>query len=361
MSIIPIFFRNWWDDEWDRPLWSSRLLDQHFGSGVTADDLLNALASVTDRRLQEQQAQQGQQSGNRYNRPWHSSCVARMHDSGSAVNISKDKFQINLDVQQFSPEEISVKYVDNCVLVEGKHEEKQDDHGYVSRHFVRRYMLPKGHNEADIVSSLSSDGILTITCPRKEIEQKKEERSIPITHTGQPMKQVTGKAAQENEKKEKKDTQNHRKQSGRMLWHSECVSKQRDSNSLIGTSGPLPLADRLQINLDVQQFTPHEITVKTVNNSIVVEGKHEEKQDEHGFIARHFVRRYVLPDDHDPKDVISSLSSDGVLTIVAPKKVPQPAPEAVYERTVPIQRIEERTVESVRTTSESVTSESNGK
>ncbi|XP_041771995.1 protein lethal(2)essential for life-like [Anopheles merus] len=198
MSIIPIFFRNWWDDEWDRPLWSSRLLDQHFGSGVTADDLLNALASVTDRRLQEQQAQQGQQSGNRYNRPWHSSCVARMHDSGSAVNISKDKFQINLDVQQFSPEEISVKYVDNCVLVEGKHEEKQDDHGYVSRHFVRRYMLPKGHNEADIVSSLSSDGILTITCPRKEIEQKKEERSIPITHTGQPMKQVTGKAAQEN-------------------------------------------------------------------------------------------------------------------------------------------------------------------
>uniref|UniRef100_A0A182WX26 SHSP domain-containing protein n=1 Tax=Anopheles quadriannulatus TaxID=34691 RepID=A0A182WX26_ANOQN len=180
------------------PIWHTGKPAIEDKNGVTADDLLNALASVTDRRLQEQQAQQGQQSGNRYNRPWHSSCVARMHDSGSAVNISKDKFQINLDVQQFSPEEISVKYVDNCVLVEGKHEEKQDDHGYVSRHFVRRYMLPKGHNEADIVSSLSSDGILTITCPRKEIEQKKEERSIPITHTGQPMKQVTGKAAQEN-------------------------------------------------------------------------------------------------------------------------------------------------------------------
>ncbi|XP_053676613.1 protein lethal(2)essential for life-like [Anopheles nili] len=119
--------------------------------------------------------------------------------------------------------------------------------------------------------------------------------------------------------------------------------------------------DRLQINVDVQQFTPHEITVKTVNNSIVVEGKHEERQDEHGFISRHFVRRYVLPDDHDPKDVVSSLSSDGVLTITAPKKALQPAPEVVYERTVPIQRIEERTMESVRTTSESVTSETNGK
>uniref|UniRef100_A0A182WJV3 SHSP domain-containing protein n=1 Tax=Anopheles minimus TaxID=112268 RepID=A0A182WJV3_9DIPT len=131
------------------------------------------------------------------------------------------------------------------------------------------------------------------------------------------------------------------------------------SNSLIN-GGPIT-NDRLQINLDVQQFTPHEITVKTVNNSIVVEGKHEEKQDEHGYISRHFVRRYVLPDDHDPKDVISSLSSDGVLTIVAPKKVQHPPQEVTYERTVPIQRVEERTVESVRTTSESVTNESNGK
>uniref|UniRef100_A0A182PDQ4 SHSP domain-containing protein n=1 Tax=Anopheles epiroticus TaxID=199890 RepID=A0A182PDQ4_9DIPT len=146
----------------------------------------------------------------------------------------------------------------------------------------------------------------------------------------------------------------------RRPWSELGVSK--FSNSLISNGGPnLALTDRLQINLDVQQFAPREITVKTVDNSIVVEGKHEEKQDEHGFISRHFVRRYVLPDDHDPKDVISSLSSDGVLTIVAPRKVQQPAPEVVYERTVPIQRIEERTVESVRTTSESVTSESNGK
>uniref|UniRef100_A0A182NJW2 SHSP domain-containing protein n=1 Tax=Anopheles dirus TaxID=7168 RepID=A0A182NJW2_9DIPT len=132
------------------------------------------------------------------------------------------------------------------------------------------------------------------------------------------------------------------------------------SHGLIGTSNST-CSDRLQISLDVQQFTPHEITVKTVNNSVVVEGKHEERQDEHGYISRHFVRRYVLPDDHDPKDVISSLSSDGVLTIVAPKKALPPAQEVVYERTVPIQRVEERTMESERTTSESVTSETNGK
>lgn len=74
--------------------------------------------------------------------------------------------------------------------------------------------------------------------------------------------------------------------------------------------------------LDVQQFSPEEITVKTRDNCVIVEAKHEERQDEHGFIQRHFVRRYVLPSTHDVMNVTSSLSSDGVLTITAPQKVP---------------------------------------
>ena len=72
--------------------------------------------------------------------------------------------------------------------------------------------------------------------------------------------------------------------------------------------------------MDIQQFTPDEITVKVVDKFIVVEGKHEEKQDEHGFIARQFIRKYLVPEQCDLEEVRSTLSSDGVLTIVAPKK-----------------------------------------
>lgn len=89
----------------------------------------------------------------------------------------------------------------------------------------------------------------------------------------------------------------------------------------------------MQVILDVQQFTPSEITVKTNGRSIVVEGKHEEKQDEHGFISRHFVRRYLLPDSHDIEGVVSSLSSDGILTVTAPKLGEKPTNA---ERVVPI-------------------------
>jgi len=85
--------------------------------------------------------------------------------------------------------------------------------------------------------------------------------------------------------------------------------------------------------LDVQQFKPDEITVKTVNNFVVVEGKHEERQDEHGFISRQFQRRYKLPDDTDADTVVSQLSSDGVLTIHAPKMA---LPPPSGERIVPI-------------------------
>jgi crystallin alpha B len=77
----------------------------------------------------------------------------------------------------------------------------------------------------------------------------------------------------------------------------------------------------VQVILDVQQFAPNELTVKTLDNTVIVEGKHEEKQDEHGYVSRHFLRRYILPSDIEVNSIVSSLSSDGVLTVTAPKKV----------------------------------------
>ncbi|XP_055608237.1 protein lethal(2)essential for life-like [Uranotaenia lowii] len=193
MSRMPIIFRNWWDDCWDVPLRSSQLLDQHFGSGISADDLLTALTSAAA----VQSALQNQRS-TRYNRPWRHCNPACRQDSGSTVGVREDKFQINLDVQQFAPEEISVKVAaNNSIVVEGKHEEKQDEHGYVSRHFVRRYILPHDHDPEGIVSSLSSDGILTISAPKKTLPEPEKERTIQIVHTGQPMKKIAQEKTEE--------------------------------------------------------------------------------------------------------------------------------------------------------------------
>lgn len=77
-----------------------------------------------------------------YLRPWQRTTGLQKQDSGSTLNINEEKFEVILDVQQFSPNEISVKITDKFVVVEAKHEEKQDEHGFVSRQFTRRYLLP---------------------------------------------------------------------------------------------------------------------------------------------------------------------------------------------------------------------------
>ncbi|CAH2102045.1 unnamed protein product [Euphydryas editha] len=112
----------------------------------------------------------------------------------SKVSSDPDKFQVNIDVQHFSPEEISVKVVDGFVTVEGKHEEKRDEHGYISRQFVRRYALPKGCLPDVVESKLSSDGVLTITAPKVLPLPSSGEKIVPITKTG-PIKTQIGSSS----------------------------------------------------------------------------------------------------------------------------------------------------------------------
>jgi len=163
-------------------------MDQHFGLGLSLDDLLSPLPVPSGMR--------GMRCPAGYYRPW-STAIAR-NDAGSTIVANKDKFEVNLDVQQFAPEEITVKVTGkNTITVEGKHEEKQDEHGFVSRHFVRKYILPEGHDVDNIVSNLSSDGVLSITAPRVE-QGDDEHRHIPIQQTGVPMKAVKGSKKQEN-------------------------------------------------------------------------------------------------------------------------------------------------------------------
>ena len=59
------------------------------------------------------------------------------------VTNDDKEFRAMVDVSHFTPEEIGVKTVDNKIIVNAKHEEKQDEHGYIKREFTRQYLLPK--------------------------------------------------------------------------------------------------------------------------------------------------------------------------------------------------------------------------
>lgn len=122
---------------------------------------------------------------------------AALKDNDSSVKIDNNKFQANFDVQHFKPEEICVKVSEDkrTVTIEAEHEEKQDEHGQIYRHFVRKYTLPKDCDVNHVESKLSSDGVLSITAPRIGRKRKHEEqhRSIPIIQTGEPAKTIESK------------------------------------------------------------------------------------------------------------------------------------------------------------------------
>ncbi|XP_018427455.1 PREDICTED: heat shock protein beta-6, partial [Nanorana parkeri] len=99
--------------------------------------------------------------------------------ASTQVKLDKDQFSVLLDVKHFSPEELSVKVIGDHVEVHAKHEERQDEHGFISREFHRRYKLPATVNPSSLTSALAADGLLSILAPVTDTATA-EERSIPI-------------------------------------------------------------------------------------------------------------------------------------------------------------------------------------
>ncbi|CAH1390510.1 unnamed protein product [Nezara viridula] len=169
MSLLPLL-HELLDDERRNPL--NDLYDQHFGGGLRNNEILQPTSSFLLNPMR---------SG--YLRPWRNLTVG---DSGiSSIKADKTGLQINLDVQQFKPEELKVSVTDGYIVVDGKHEERSDEHGFISRQFIRRYKIPDNVDEAALTSGLSSDGVLTLKAPPKALPETKS-REIPITHTNKP-------------------------------------------------------------------------------------------------------------------------------------------------------------------------------
>ncbi|KPP63168.1 alpha-crystallin B chain-like [Scleropages formosus] len=144
----------------------SRIFDQHFGEHLSENELLPPYPSLY------------------YSRPWLLRFLNWVDTGHSEMRMDRERFVINLDVKHFSPEELTVKVNGEFIEVHGKHEDRQDDHGFVSREFVRKYKIPAGVVPSVITSSLSSDGVLTIMAPRKL--EDIPERTIPITREDKP-------------------------------------------------------------------------------------------------------------------------------------------------------------------------------
>lgn len=98
----------------------------------------------------------------------------------------------------------------------------------------------------------------------------------------------------------------------------EEKDKQSNCKSLVKCND-----NKFTVKLDVSHFKPEEIEVKLVDNCLIVHGKHEEKMEDgetQGWVSREFTRRYLVPEECQFDKMTSTWSSNGVLTVEAPKK-----------------------------------------
>ncbi|XP_014474156.1 PREDICTED: protein lethal(2)essential for life-like [Dinoponera quadriceps] len=175
VSLFPKLFSYWWETL-ERP--HHRFLDQRITMKLHPDHFFAPLVfDGFDNKFERQME--------RFSRPWS--------EFLREWSVVKNNFQVSLDVQEFKPDEINVKLKNNFIIVEGKHEGK-DEHGTISRHFVRKYMVPEQCDPEKVTSTLSSDGVLTINVPRRS-EADKGERVIDIEHTGKSEDEAETKQA----------------------------------------------------------------------------------------------------------------------------------------------------------------------
>lgn len=78
----------------------------------------------------------------------------------SRSRISKEDFQVYLDVKDFKPEEISVKTINQEIFIEGR-QERRIGRG-IPKSFQKVFRLPEFFDSEDVTASISDDGILKI-------------------------------------------------------------------------------------------------------------------------------------------------------------------------------------------------------
>ena len=102
---------------------------------------------------------------------------------------------------------------------------------------------------------------------------------------------------------------------------SENLLESRDLNDIfIDDAGDG--SKKFRVSFEVSQFKPEEISVRTQDNKLIVNAKHEEK-GEGKSLSREFSRQVDIPRHINADKLSCTLSNDGVLQIEAP--VPAPA------------------------------------
>uniref|UniRef100_A0A8D3CZ52 Heat shock protein b8 n=1 Tax=Scophthalmus maximus TaxID=52904 RepID=A0A8D3CZ52_SCOMX len=80
----------------------------------------------------------------------------------SPTSTTSSSSAVCVNVHSFKPEELNIKTRDGFVEVSGKHEEKQEEGGIVTKNFTKKIQIPLDVDPQAVFASLSPEGVLII-------------------------------------------------------------------------------------------------------------------------------------------------------------------------------------------------------
>merc|ERR1712179_329719 len=266
------------------------------------------------------------------------------------VSYDDDKFQISLDVTSYRPEDLDVKVEGNSIIITAK-QEIQEQGGTRTRVFEQKFSLPSGVKAELVKSSLTREGVLMITAPKGNVAAK---QSYTESVENKMDKVLDPNSWEEDDRRRASnfDSAFSSTRQGSSMFDSSRSSIldrdrsgslfDRDERSLFAANSEQNGISRVQydddsykILVNVENYNPEELVIKTVDNTVIVEAKHEEKTPEgRSYSTQSFNQSFTLPRGVNPESVTSALSKEGVLTITAP--LPKAVKTSNSERLVPI-------------------------
>merc|ERR1712165_638764 len=153
-------------------------------------DLKDSMGAGLERRLAEFSARSMGVAGAGLNEAAHN----------IQVSASNDKFQIQLELPGFAPEDFSLKTKDDIIIVEAVHEAKNEDGSTDSRKFSKEFKMPGGVASEKLASTYSGAGILTVSAPRAIQAPEGAQVSEAMKAQSQAFVTEDGTAVKKNEK-----------------------------------------------------------------------------------------------------------------------------------------------------------------
>ncbi|XP_026754498.2 alpha-crystallin B chain-like [Galleria mellonella] len=100
---------------------------------------------------------------------------------GSRIISNDKKFEINLNVKRFKPDELNVTVNKHNIVVKGNHK-VSDDEGqiFIKNRMFQRFDLPLECKPEEVKAVLNENGILSIWAPKHKLPPPPPERQVPI-------------------------------------------------------------------------------------------------------------------------------------------------------------------------------------